>query len=271
MVPGHTDAEKASVTVPVLLAFGDHDLTDDFEGNAARYRSSKDVTLFVLPGSAHCHNQAGTRVLLWARVAAWIAALAGLSPDDAPYSAAVSEDVAPVDVEHAVLLVMDYQPGILERVEDPDALAAKATHPRSTPCAGPARLGGLRAGRLRRRRLRRAAHDEQDVRCDRGRAEPASRSRPRPQSTAVAPAAGDIIVRKTRVGAFSTTDLDHSSAAAASTRSSSPVSARAGSSSRPSATPPTATTGLRARGRQRRPRPWVHGVLMDSSSRARPT
>ena len=41
MVPGHTDAEKASVTVPVLLVFGDHDLTDDFEGNAARYRVTR--------------------------------------------------------------------------------------------------------------------------------------------------------------------------------------------------------------------------------------
>jgi pimeloyl-ACP methyl ester carboxylesterase len=75
MVPGHTDAEKGSVSVPVLLAFGDHDLTDDFEANAARYRASKDVTLFVLPGSAHCHNQAETRALLWARIAAWIGAL----------------------------------------------------------------------------------------------------------------------------------------------------------------------------------------------------
>jgi len=75
MVPGHTDAEKGSVTVPVLLAFGDHDLTPDFEGNAARYGSSKDVSLFVLPGSAHCHNQAATRALLWARIAAWISAL----------------------------------------------------------------------------------------------------------------------------------------------------------------------------------------------------
>jgi len=72
MIPGHTDAEKATVAVPVLLAFGDHDLTDDYEANAAGYRSCADLTLFVLEGSAHCHNQAGTRALLWDRVAEWV-------------------------------------------------------------------------------------------------------------------------------------------------------------------------------------------------------
>jgi pimeloyl-ACP methyl ester carboxylesterase len=71
MVPGHTDTEKAAVDVPVFLAFGDHDLTDDYEGNAARYESSPEVTLFVLRGSAHCHNQATTREELWERVARW--------------------------------------------------------------------------------------------------------------------------------------------------------------------------------------------------------
>ena len=62
--------------------------------------------------------------------------VAGLSPDDAPYSAAVSEDVAPVDVEHAVLLVMDFQPGIVERVADADALldrVARAIATRARP------------------------------------------------------------------------------------------------------------------------------------------
>ena len=83
MVPGHTDAEKAAVTVPVFLAFGDTDLTDDYAGNAARYRSTDDLTLFVLPDSAHCHNQAGTRAVLWDRVAEWIAAVdAGSVPSE---------------------------------------------------------------------------------------------------------------------------------------------------------------------------------------------
>jgi len=29
------------------------------------------VTLVVLPGSAHCHNFAGTREVLWDRLANW--------------------------------------------------------------------------------------------------------------------------------------------------------------------------------------------------------
>lgn len=72
MVPGHTDGEKAAIAVPVHLAFGDHDLTDDYEDNAARYTSSPDVTLFVLRDSAHCHNQATTREELWDEVWRWI-------------------------------------------------------------------------------------------------------------------------------------------------------------------------------------------------------
>ena len=72
MIPGHTDAEKAAVTVPVFLAFGDHDLTDDYDGNAARYASCPDLTLCILEGSAHCHNQATTRAVLWDRVVEWI-------------------------------------------------------------------------------------------------------------------------------------------------------------------------------------------------------
>ncbi len=72
MVPGHTDTEKTAIAVPVFLAFGDHDLTDDYEGNAARYASSPDVTLFVLRDSAHCHNQASSRAELWDHVAQWI-------------------------------------------------------------------------------------------------------------------------------------------------------------------------------------------------------
>ena len=57
--------------MPVLVAFGELDLTRDFTGAAARYRSSHDVTLFVLAGSAHCHNQSASRAVLWDRLAHW--------------------------------------------------------------------------------------------------------------------------------------------------------------------------------------------------------
>ena len=71
MIPGATDTHKARIAVPVFLAFGDHDLTDDYEGALARYVEADDRELFVLAGSGHCHNQATTRVHLWDRVAAW--------------------------------------------------------------------------------------------------------------------------------------------------------------------------------------------------------
>ena len=72
MIPNVTDDEKARIEVPVLVAFGDHDLTDAYERSAARYPASHDVALYVLPGSAHCHNQASSRTRLWHRIAEWM-------------------------------------------------------------------------------------------------------------------------------------------------------------------------------------------------------
>jgi alpha-beta hydrolase superfamily lysophospholipase len=72
MIPGSTDAEKEAVDVPLLLAYGDGDLTRNFNGAFARYANATDATLFVLHDSAHCHNQATTRALLWDRMDRWI-------------------------------------------------------------------------------------------------------------------------------------------------------------------------------------------------------
>ena len=38
------------------------------------YAAADDLTLFVLRGSAHCHNMATTRVALWCRIASWLGA-----------------------------------------------------------------------------------------------------------------------------------------------------------------------------------------------------
>jgi len=72
MIPGSTDAEKATVDVPLLLAYGDGDLTRNFSGAFARYACASDATLFVLHDSAHCHNQATTRAVLWDRMDRWV-------------------------------------------------------------------------------------------------------------------------------------------------------------------------------------------------------
>jgi pimeloyl-ACP methyl ester carboxylesterase len=71
MVPGYTDDHKARIEVPVLLVFGDQDLTDAYDASAAGYASSTEVTMFVLPDSAHLHNVASTRTVLWDQLLQW--------------------------------------------------------------------------------------------------------------------------------------------------------------------------------------------------------
>jgi pimeloyl-ACP methyl ester carboxylesterase len=72
MIPHSTDLEKARITVPVFVAFGDRDLTDAYTSSMARYGSAQEASLFILRGSAHCHNQASTRTELWDRMTTWI-------------------------------------------------------------------------------------------------------------------------------------------------------------------------------------------------------
>jgi pimeloyl-ACP methyl ester carboxylesterase len=71
MLPGSTDGEKAAITAPVFLGFGEDDLTQDFMGCVALYTAATDISLFVLPGAAHCHNQSARRTMLWDRLAHW--------------------------------------------------------------------------------------------------------------------------------------------------------------------------------------------------------
>jgi hypothetical protein len=71
MLPGSTDRERAVITAPVFLGFGEDDLTQDFMGCVALYKAANDIALFVLPGAAHCHNQSARRTMLWDRLAHW--------------------------------------------------------------------------------------------------------------------------------------------------------------------------------------------------------
>jgi len=71
MIPASTDEEKAAIRTPVLLALGDRDLVRDLPGAAARYRAADDVTLVRLRDTAHCHNQAASRTVLWDRIVRW--------------------------------------------------------------------------------------------------------------------------------------------------------------------------------------------------------
>jgi nicotinamidase-related amidase len=114
----------------------------------------------------------------------------------------------PIDPKRTALLVMDYRVGILERLDDSDALLQRAQEALAT-----AHRHGAHAGYVR------VAFADADYEG----APPTSRMAARvagsgqafhadSPSTAIheqiAPEADDIVVRKIRVGAFSTTDLD---------------------------------------------------------------
>jgi nicotinamidase-related amidase len=119
-----------------------------------------------------------------------------------------TESHAPIDPNHAALLVMDYQNGILSRVEDPDTLLDRAAD-----AIAQVRDAGGHIGYVR------VAFADEDYagfpETSRMGAMVASAGRmfhadePGTQvNDRIAPQAQDIVVRKTRVGAFSTTDLE---------------------------------------------------------------
>ncbi|HEY3831536.1 MAG TPA: isochorismatase family cysteine hydrolase [Acidimicrobiia bacterium] len=112
----------------------------------------------------------------------------------------------PIDVDAAALLVMDYQAGILGRLGDRE----EAQIERAAAALDIARSAGMRVGYVR------VAFEAADVAAvpptnANFAAAAASLPADAPHTQVherLAPRAGDIVVRKTRVGAFSTTDLD---------------------------------------------------------------
>lgn len=111
----------------------------------------------------------------------------------------------PIDPASSALLVMDYQLAILARLGDADALLGRAVRALEI-----ARGAGLHVGHVR------VAFEPADI--AKVPASNAAFSRAAASMPAdaphtqfherVAPRPGDVVVRKTRVGAFSTTDLD---------------------------------------------------------------
>jgi pimeloyl-ACP methyl ester carboxylesterase len=71
ILPSFSDPERGEITVPLFLGFGEYDLSQVPHESVTRFRSSSDITLFVLNGSGHCHNQAGNRRQLWDRMIGW--------------------------------------------------------------------------------------------------------------------------------------------------------------------------------------------------------
>jgi hypothetical protein len=61
-----------SIAVPVFAGFGESDISLSPHAEGACYSGAGDVTFFRLAGSAHCHNFAGTRAVLWDRLLRWM-------------------------------------------------------------------------------------------------------------------------------------------------------------------------------------------------------
>ncbi|QTH21223.1 alpha/beta fold hydrolase [Rhizorhabdus wittichii] len=72
LIPGRSAPAAARIDVPVLLGFGEFDVSPDPHAEPGFYRSSRDVTLLVLPDAAHCHNSASGRAGFWRRIGDWI-------------------------------------------------------------------------------------------------------------------------------------------------------------------------------------------------------
>jgi pimeloyl-ACP methyl ester carboxylesterase len=70
-IPGVVSEEAALVDVPVLLGYGEVDVSPDPSAEARFYQRSTDITTLVVPGSGHCHNMASTRHLLWQPLLEW--------------------------------------------------------------------------------------------------------------------------------------------------------------------------------------------------------
>jgi pimeloyl-ACP methyl ester carboxylesterase len=74
--PGMVASFARAVNVPVFLGFGGSlDTSPNPHGEPANYLASADVTLYLLKDSAHCHNFASTRSVLWIRIGRWLSGI----------------------------------------------------------------------------------------------------------------------------------------------------------------------------------------------------
>jgi pimeloyl-ACP methyl ester carboxylesterase len=69
--PGFYTPEVARIGVPVLMGFGERDVSADMRREPTAFINSNDVSVFIVPRMAHMHNFAETRQALWQRVADW--------------------------------------------------------------------------------------------------------------------------------------------------------------------------------------------------------
>jgi len=75
LMAGYSAEFAHQIDTSVFVGFGDHDVPRTPHDDAGFYTGSRDVTLYVLPNAAHCHNFASTRTQLWDRIGLWAGAL----------------------------------------------------------------------------------------------------------------------------------------------------------------------------------------------------
>jgi len=63
--------DAALIDVPVLFANGERDVSPDPHAELQNFPRCTDFTMFLLPGSAHCHTFANTRAIFWNRMHDW--------------------------------------------------------------------------------------------------------------------------------------------------------------------------------------------------------
>ncbi len=116
------------------------------------------------------------------------------------------DDITTLDPARTALLVMDYQPGIISRLPDPDEQVGRAER-----VIVAARDRGAHVGYVRVAFTEDEAAQVPDRSAMKGAAAAGRALHADAPETQVhdrlAPRDGDMVVRKTRVGAFSTTDL----------------------------------------------------------------
>ena len=76
---GPNERSAGQITSPVLVVFGERDLTNDPFGELGKYPGSSDIRLLRVARSAHCHNMSSSREWMWRRIADWTHEIAGQS------------------------------------------------------------------------------------------------------------------------------------------------------------------------------------------------
>ena len=113
-----------------------------------------------------------------------------------------------IDPSTAALLVMDFQPGILGRLADPDGVVARAAEAIDVVRGRGGHIGYVRVAFTDDDLERMPADSAMSAALARAGGAPRADDPATQIDDRLRPQDGDVVVRKTRVGAFSTTDLE---------------------------------------------------------------